>query len=333
MPRGQLRELRRMTTLTIATRGSKLALWQAEHVRTRILAAFPEMAIELLVLKTRGDAILDVPLAQVGGKGLFVKEIEDALLEGKADLAVHSMKDMPMTLPPSLELGAILERFDPRDMFLSARYSGIDDLPEGARVGTSSLRRTAQLLALRRDITVTPLRGNIDTRLHKLIAGEFDAVVMAAAGIRRLGLVAPYMRAFDTAAFLPAAGQGALGVEYQKDRKDLYDLMRTLDHPPSRACVSAERAFLGMLDGGCHTPIAAYATEDAHFLSLTGSVLSLDGTKKVKKQLALPKERFKLTQDNGFKPSDAAVLGQRLAEIVAEAGGRAILHEILAIPR
>ncbi|SBV96116.1 hydroxymethylbilane synthase [uncultured delta proteobacterium] len=308
--------------LVIATRGSKLALWQAEHVKALILAARPEVpAVSLLVLKTKGDKILDVPLAKVGGKGLFVKEIEEALLDGRADLAVHSMKDMPMELPPELTLGAIMEREDPRDIFLSVRHASLDALPKGARVGTSSLRRAAQLLALRPDLEIIPLRGNVDTRLAKLTAGEFDAIIMAAAGMKRLGLAAPHMEELPETVLLPAAGQGALGVEYRKDRRDLAEALAFLDHEKTHACVMAERGYLAGLDGGCQAPMAAHAVIRGGTLTLETLLCDLTGKRMFRETAEL---------DASLGGDAAYRAGRKLAETVKRSGGESLLAEIFA---
>ena len=311
-----------MTSLTIATRGSKLALWQAEHVKARILAVNSGITdISLLVLKTKGDKILDVPLAKVGGKGLFVKEIEEALLDGRADLAVHSMKDVPMELPPELTLGVIINREDPRDMFLSLRHKTLDDLPLGARVGTSSLRRQAQLLALRQDLAIIPLRGNVDTRLAKLAKGEFDAIIVAAAGIRRLGLSAPHMVALPQTTLLPAAGQGALGLEYRKDRSDLSQLLAFLNDDETRRCVLAERGFLAGLDGGCQAPMAAHAAIRNGTLTLQGLLCGFDG-----------KQAFRESAEGNAEcdPQEAYRLGLALANKIIQSGGKKLLKEMTA---
>lgn len=273
-----------MDTLTIATRGSRLALWQAEHARDRLMAAYPGLDVELKVIRTRGDVILDVPLARVGGKGLFVKEIEDALLSGAADVAVHSMKDVPMRLPDGLTLGAVTERENPADLFLSARYPSLDALPEGAAVGTSSLRRQAQTLALRPDLHVVSLRGNVDTRLRKLLEGEFDAILMAAAGMKRLSLGAPHQAELDPAVFLPAVGQGALGLECRADDERVLSLLACLEHRPSRVCVEAERGLSAGLDGGCQAPIAGHAHWlDEDTFRLEGMVAALDGSAVIRR--------------------------------------------------
>lgn len=311
-----------MRHLTIATRGSKLALWQAEHVRDQILASRPEvLSVSLLVLKTKGDKILDVPLAKVGGKGLFVKEIEEALLDGRADLAVHSMKDVPMDLPPELTLGVIMAREDPRDMFLSMQYIAPNALPPHARVGTSSLRRQAQLLALRPDLDIVPLRGNVDTRLGKLAAGEFDAIVMAAAGMKRLGLSAPHMVELPETTLLPAAGQGALGLEYPLGRHDLAESLAFLDHGETHTAVMAERGFLAGLDGGCQAPMAAHSVIDAGTLTLKAMLCDPEGKRSFRETAVM---------DAALGPENAYRLGLGLAETVKTSGGASLLAEIFA---
>lgn len=276
-----------MKSVTIATRGSRLALWQAEHVKARLQEAHPGLQVELMRIKTQGDVILDVPLSKVGGKGLFVKEIEEALLNGAADLAVHSMKDMPMDLPAGLILGCVPERETPDDMLLSARYDSLEQLPPGARVGTSSLRRQAQLLALRPDVRVSSLRGNVDTRLRKLFEGQFDAIILAAAGLKRLGLEAPRMRALGPDLFLPAVGQGALGIECRAERRDIVDMLAFLEHRPTRVCVEAERAFLAGMEGGCQAPIAGHAVmRGPDAFHLEGLAAELDGSHMLRRSVA-----------------------------------------------
>ena len=311
-----------MRKLTIATRGSKLALWQAEFVKARICAACPAITdISLLVLKTKGDKILDVPLAKVGGKGLFVKEIEEALLDGRADIAVHSMKDVPMELPVGLVLGVVPEREDVRDMFLSMHYAALEDLPQRARVGTSSLRRQAQLLAARPDLAIIPLRGNVDTRLGKLAAGEFDAIIMAAAGMKRLGLTAPHMLPLPVNLLLPAAGQGALGIEYRQKDTALAALLAFLDDEKTHRTVSAERGFLAGLDGGCQTPIAAHAVITDETLTLSGKLLDIAGKQALCETV---------TADASITYDAAYALGQTLAATIKNNGGDALLAKLFA---
>ncbi|WP_128001364.1 hydroxymethylbilane synthase [Piscinibacter defluvii] len=242
----------------IATRESRLALWQAEHVRDLLAARFG-WRVELLGMTTRGDQILDRALSKVGGKGLFVKELETALEDGRAHLAVHSLKDVPMDLPAGFELATVLEREDPRDAFVSPRYAGLEQLPQGARVGTSSLRRLVQLGARRPDLVVEPLRGNLDTRLRKLDEGQYDAIVLAAAGLKRLGLAQRIRSLFEPEAMLPCAGQGALGIEVRSDAHELRAALATLTHRPTWLAVQAERAVSRALGGSCSMPLAVHA--------------------------------------------------------------------------
>ena len=248
-----------MNALKIATRESRLALWQAHHVRDLLVQRFG-LAVELLGMTTRGDQILDRSLSKVGGKGLFVKELEAALEEGRAHLAVHSLKDVPMELPAGFELAAVLEREDPRDAFVSNRFASLDELPQGAVVGTSSLRRVVQLMNLRPDLALVPLRGNLDTRLRKLDEGGYDAIVLAAAGLKRLGLAARIRGCFEPDRMLPAAGQGALGIEVRTSETALRAQLAQLTHQPTWLCAHAERAVSRALGGSCSMPLAAYAT-------------------------------------------------------------------------
>lgn len=245
--------------LLIATRESRLALWQAEHVRALLQQRFGH-TVDLLGMTTRGDQILDRTLSKVGGKGLFVKELETALEEGRAHLAVHSLKDVPMALPPGFVLAAVLEREDPRDALVSPKYASVSELPQGACVGTSSLRRVTQLRNLRPDLRVEPLRGNLDTRLRKLEDGHYDAIVLAAAGLKRLGLEARIRCAFEADEMIPSAGQGALGVEVREDAQALREQLATLTHTPTWLAVHAERAVSRALGGSCSMPLAAHAT-------------------------------------------------------------------------
>ena len=254
-------------TTLIATRESRLALWQAEHVRALLMQRFG-MQVELLGMTTRGDQILDRSLSKVGGKGLFVKELETALEEGRAQLAVHSLKDVPMDLPEGFELAAVLEREDPRDAFVSPRFTTLAELPQGAIVGTSSLRRIVQLLSVRPDLDVQPLRGNLDTRLRKLDEGGYHAIVLAAAGLKRLGLAARIASVFEPEAMLPCAGQGALGIEVRTDSHALRAQLAQLVHRPSRLAVEAERAVSRALGGSCSMPLAAHATFNGDSLTL-----------------------------------------------------------------
>lgn len=256
-------------TFTIATRESRLAMWQAEHVKA--LLQQQGHTVHLLGMTTKGDQILDRSLSKVGGKGLFVKELEVALELGQADLAVHSLKDVPMELPEGFSLACVMEREDPRDAWVSSRFASVDALPQGAVVGTSSLRRVALLRALRPDLKVEPLRGNLDTRLKKLDDGHYDGIVLAAAGLKRLGLGARIRAVFDPEQMLPAAGQGALGIEVRSSRADVIQALQSLVHTPTLLAVSAERAVSRVMGGSCSMPLAAYAT-------LAGDVLSIRAT-------------------------------------------------------
>lgn len=304
-----------MEKLTIATRGSKLALWQAEFIRDRITKRYPQISVELRIIKTKGDIILDVPLAKIGGKGLFVKEIEEALLDGTADIAVHSMKDVPAVLPPGLCIGIIPARADDSDTLLSWKFSSLQDLPCNARVGTSSLRRQAQMRALRPDLNIVDLRGNLDTRIQKLQDGGYDAIIVATSGLQRLGLTAPFMSRLEPPDFYPAIAQGALGIEFLEQRQDLAELLQFLDDPVSRFCVEAERAFLFGLDGGCQVPIAGQARLVGDNLELCGIVCETNGQQRILRRRTAPVEQR--TQ-----------LGRMLAKEVLAAGGKAILDRL-----
>ena len=305
--------------LRIATRESRLALWQAEHVRA-LLHERLGITVELLGMTTRGDQILDRALSKVGGKGLFVKELETAIEQGRADIAVHSLKDVPMELPPGFVLGAVLEREDPRDAFVSNRCAALADLPHGARVGTSSLRRQVQLLALRPDLDVQPLRGNLDTRLRKLDDGGYDAIVLAAAGLVRLGLAARIRTRFDPREMLPAAGQGALGIELRADAGALRERIAALADRRTWLAVLAERAVSRTLGGSCSVPLAAHATWQ-------GESLQLDALLGNAQRPAMPLLRASV---NAVAGDDAAAdaLGVRAAQLLLERGAR----EYLAAP-
>jgi len=272
--------------IIIATRQSRLALWQAEHVRDRLRALYPRCRVELLALSTRGDEILDTSLAKIGGKGLFVKELELAMAEGRADLAVHSAKDVPMELPPGFALGAIMEREDPCDAFVSGKFDALDALPAGSVVGTSSLRREAQLRSRYPQLKVTSLRGNLDTRLAKLDRGEHDAIILAAAGLKRLGLGARIRSQLTPEQSLPAAGQGALAIEYRADRSDIAACLAPLDHRDTSLAVRAERAVSRALGGSCQLPLAAYAIANGASLRLRGLVADPGGTRIVRAELS-----------------------------------------------
>jgi hydroxymethylbilane synthase len=301
--------------LRIGTRGSMLALWQAEWVKSQLLAAHEGLIVELVTIKTMGDKILDVPLAKVGGKGLFVKEIEEALLEGRTDLAVHSVKDMPALLPAGLHLAAMPPREDPRDALISRNGNGLNQLPNEARVGTSSLRRAAQLLHLRPDLHIEPLRGNVDTRLRKLETEGFDAIVLAAAGLKRMGLSHVISEYLAPEQILPAVGQGALGIETRIEDDFTNPVVASLAHQPTMTEVSAERAFLRRLEGGCQVPIGAHAIMAGGEVVLTGMVADLGGRRLIRKEMR-------------GEPQYVEVMGERLAEAVLESGGAEILGEI-----
>jgi hydroxymethylbilane synthase len=267
-----------MTVLRIATRKSPLALWQSEHVAARLRAAHPGLDVELVPMSTRGDEVLDRSLAAIGGKGLFLKELELAMQRGEADCAVHSLKDVPMELEPGFALPAILEREDPADAFVSNDFADLDALPRGARVGTSSLRRQAQLRALRPDLRLLDLRGNVNTRLAKLDGGDYDAIVLACAGLKRLGFGERIRARLDAPRWLPAPAQGAIAVETREGDDALREIFTVLDHADTRVRVEAERAMNRALHGSCHVPVAAFARLDGEHLSLSGLVGSaVDG--------------------------------------------------------
>lgn len=265
--------------LIIATRGSELALWQAEYVRDCLKEIDPSLDISFNIIRTKGDIMRDVPLARIGGKGLFVKEIEKAILEGRADMAVHSMKDVPMELPEGLIIGCVPKRENASDCFLSEKFASLEALPKGALVGTSSLRRQAQVLARRPDLLVAPLRGSVNTRIERLKAGNYDAIILATAGLFRLGLHARYMVELETDEFIPAVGQGALGIECHEDNYQVLTLLAHMEDRDSRVCVQAERSFLRRLDGGCQVPVAAHAQFiDEENINLQGLVAEPNGS-------------------------------------------------------
>ncbi|HEU4685725.1 MAG TPA: hydroxymethylbilane synthase [Nitrospira sp.] len=301
--------------LVLGTRGSQLAVHQSEWVRDRLQELAPGVSITLRRIQTSGDKIVDVPLAKVGGKGLFVKEIEEALLSGEIDLAVHSMKDVPAELQPGLALLAVPQREDPRDALVSREARGFAELPRHAKIGTSSLRRQAQLLKARPDLSITTLRGNLDTRLRKLREGQFDAIVLAAAGLRRLGWDHHITEYLDPDICLPAIGQGALGIEGRQDDEFLRGLLRGLDHEETRMTVLAERALLQRLQGGCQVPIAAHATLRGAEMRVEGLVASLDGRDVIREHLQ-------------GASGDPESLGVHLAERLLARGGDKILESI-----
>ena len=305
-------------TVTIGTRGSQLALWQANWVKEAILTNHPDASVELAIIKTRGDKILDVPLAKVGGKGLFVKEIEEALLDGRIDLAVHSMKDMPAEIPKGLCIGAIPEREEPRDVLITRSGRPLDELKPGARIGTSSLRRSAQLLHARPDVDIVPLRGNLDTRLKKLETESLDAIVLAAAGVRRLGLADRITQVLDEAIMLPAVGQGALCIEIREADPRIAPLVGELNDSATRQVVMGERAFLDRLEGGCQVPIAGhgYLLDEGGY-TLTGLVCDVDGTHRIKETRTGPaetSERIGLELADALLAKGAGEILERLNE-------------------
>lgn len=302
-------------TLRIATRKSQLALWQANWVKRCLEERYPQLEVELVRIVTKGDKILDVPLAKVGGKGLFVKEIEDALLDGRADIAVHSMKDVPIELPDGLHLPVICEREDPRDAWFSRQGTTFRELPRGARVGTSSLRRQAQLRAARPDLRFENLRGNVDTRLRKLEEAQYDAIVLAAAGVKRLGLGARVTEYLGTDVTLPAIGQGAIGIECRAEDRETNERIEPLRHEPTWITVSAERSCLARLEGGCQVPIAAFAELEGGALRIRGLVGSLDGGTLIRGEKRGPS-------------AEAVALGRELAEDLLDRGAREILDAV-----
>ena len=304
------------TKLVIATRASRLALWQAEHVQARLKGLYPQCEVHLLKMTTRGDQILDRTLSKVGGKGLFVKELETALLDGRADLAVHSLKDVPVDLQSPFSLPVIMERDDPRDAFVSGRYGSLDELPAGAVVGTSSLRRESQLRARFPHLEIKPLRGNLDTRLRKLDAGEYDAIILAAAGLRRLALSERIRGYLEPDLSLPAAGQGALGIEILEGRDDLAAWLQPLACSSSTACALAERAVSRVLGGSCQVPLAAYAQVDGDRISVDALVAEPDGSVVVRSH-------------RSGKVSEAEALGESAARELLSQGADAILARLL----
>lgn len=304
-------------TLRIATRKSPLAMWQAEFVKAELEKAHPELVVELLPMSTKGDKILDVPLAKIGGKGLFTKELEERMLAGEADIAVHSMKDVPMELPEGFALGAILERHSPTDAFVSNDYASFADLPQGAVLGTSSLRRKAQLKALRPDLVVKDLRGNVGTRLGKLDAGEFDAIVLATSGLQRLELDERIRHELSPETCLPAVTQGTLGIEYFAKDSETLELIQVLNHEPTEIRTRAERAMNHRLEGGCQVPIGVFAEIEGEQLRLRGLVATLEGDQLLKAEKNAPLE-------------EAEALGRSVAEGLLAMGADAILQAVYA---
>lgn len=308
------------TVIRIGTRGSPLALAQAHDVRRRLMDAHgrPEDSFEIVVIKTSGDRIQDRPLSEVGGKGLFTKEIEEALLASEIDLAVHSMKDVATELPPGLRLSSILTREDVRDAFISLRYASLEELPAGAKVGTSSLRRAAQVQYLRPDLEVVGFRGNVQTRLEKLAGGVADATFLACAGLNRLGMADRVTAAVDTSVMVPAVAQGAVGIEIRDDDEVVSDLLKPLNDEATALCVTAERAFLRTLEGSCRTPIGGLAELSGGQLTMRGEVLSPDG-----------KERYRGTRSGGA--ASAIRIGEELAAALLDEAGPEFLTRLKAL--
>jgi hydroxymethylbilane synthase len=301
--------------IKIGTRGSKLAQWQANWVKAEIQKNDPSVQVDIIIIKTKGDKILDVPLAKVGGKGLFIKEIEEALLAGDIDLAVHSMKDMPAEVPSGLTIGAVPDRENPFDAFISKTGGGLEALPRGATVGTSSLRRSSQLKHVRPDLTIVSLRGNIETRLRKLQEEPFDAIILAAAGMLRMQYDDKVTEYLTPDKMLPAVGQGALCIEIRENDPRIRSVVDPLNHPETRQVVMGERAFLHHLEGSCQVPVAAHGSLDGETLTLTGLVAELDGSKVFRETLTGPKDQ-------------SAALGVRLAETLLERGAKNILETL-----
>ena len=301
--------------IIIGTRGSKLALWQADYVEQRLREEYPGLQVTQKRISTKGDRILDVPLAKIGGKGLFTKELEEEMLSGSIDLAVHSLKDMPAKVPDGLMIAAVTKRLDPGDALVSNRFSSFSELPQGARVGTSSLRRRAQRLCARPDLTMIDLRGNVNTRLRKLDEGEYDAIVLAVAGLKRLGFADRIREVLPQTMVLPAVGQGALAIETRADDKETRDMLAFLRDDETICCAEAERSFLARVEGGCQVPVGVYATAEGDDLKVEAVIASLDGRRSYRGTV------------NGAK-TDAAKLGKGLAEKLLNEGGAKILQEL-----
>ena len=302
--------------VVIGTRGSKLALWQAEHIAGRIRARYPEIEVTLKKIVTTGDKILDVPLAKIGGKGLFTKELENAMLSGEIDLAVHSLKDMPTELPEGLMLAAITTRADASDAFVSLRYKSLDALPQGAKVGTSSLRRRAQILKYRPDLQTIDLRGNLDTRIKKLENQEMDAIILATAGLKRLGLEQYITQILPIEICLPAVGQGALAIETRQADAEVLSVLEFLNDSETIAVVTAERAYLREVQGGCQVPVGVHGEVNGDQLLLEATILKIDGTREVRERIC-------------GCCSEAEELGIKLAQKMLAAGGKEILDELI----
>ena len=308
-------------TLRVGTRGSQLALWQADHVVARLKADHAGLGVERVIVRTLGDKRPEAALAEIGGRGIFTREIEDALRRGSIDLAVHSLKDLPTRIAEGLELGAVLIREDPRDALLARGVHGLRELPEGARIGTSSLRRRAQLLGLRADLKVLDLRGNVPTRLQKLERGEYDAIVLARAGLLRLGLAGRIAEVFEPETLLPAVGQGAIGLQIRAGEPRVARLVAALDHEPTRLATAAERALLARLEGGCQVPVAALGELAGRRLTLRGLVADVEGREVLRDREA---------RDVGGE-AEARALGEALAERLLRQGAAPILARVRAL--
>ena len=301
--------------LVIGTRSSQLALWQADYIASKLGEKYPHLTIEKKLMTTQGDKILDAPLAKIGGKGLFTKELENAMLSGEIDLAVHSLKDMPVEVPAGLQISAITKREDPGDVLVSPKYKLFSQLPQGAKVGTSSLRRKAQLLSVRPDLHICDLRGNVNTRLRKLEEENFDGIILAAAGLKRLGFGDRITDILDKKVCLPAVGQGALAVENRADDQEINELVDFLNDCDTVICTTAERSFLNRVQGGCQVPVGVYGTMQQAVLKVEGIIASLDGSKIYRDYML-------------GQPEEAYALGQQLADRLLEAGGRTVLAEL-----
>lgn len=304
-----------ITQITIATRESALAMWQAHHIRQQLQALYPQIEIKILGMTTTGDQILDKTLSKIGGKGLFVKELEQAMQEGRADIAVHSLKDVPMVMPEGFVLAAIGEREDPRDAFVSSQFKKLEDLPPGSVVGTSSLRRQCQIQARFPTLKIESLRGNVQTRLRKLDEGQYAAIILAAAGLKRLGLGERITSLLPTEQSLPAVGQGAIGIECRAGRDDLIALLAPLNHADTAACVTAERAMSRALAGSCQVPLGGFAEIAAGVLRLRGFVSSVDGVRVVRSEVS-------------GQPGEAERIGAELAQVLIGMGADKILAEL-----
>ena len=305
-----------MEHVIIGTRASKLALWQANLIALTLSTKYPDAEVELVHVTTKGDKILDAPLSKIGGKGLFTKELETQMLEGKVDLAVHSLKDVPVELPPEFTIAAVVKRAEPFDALVSNKYKSFSELPKGAKVGTSSLRRRAQLLAVRPDLKIENLRGNVDTRLKKLDEDDFDAIILAAAGLKRLGHERRISEILPTSLMLPAVGQGAIAIETLATNSKIVDMLKFLDDADTRAATNAERAFLEVVEGGCQVPVGVFGTVEDNKITVEAVIASIDGQRIIRDKLIGSVE-------------DSTSLGKALANKLLDNGGRDILSAVI----